>query len=143
MRVFASSLRFRDLGRPVLHRIDMDEVPHSSPRGLTIKSVDRTQGFRSFPILVRASGIASRASLIFGCFLVASPIGPRQATVAFSTTHKDGAAERPQQMRSFWRTATGISKHNHLRLSPKPDVEAQIPPPLPLPTRVFVQRSGS
>src|SRR6058998_729916 len=58
MRVFPSSLRFRDLRRSVLHRIDMDEVAGSSPAPPT--SDGREAPFRRlnpfFPLPRRRGG---------------------------------------------------------------------------------------
>jgi len=80
---------------------------------------------------VLGSVLRRRSLFKSGCFLVALPTSPRQATVGFSTTHEDGAAIKPQQMRSFWRAATGISKHKHRDSLQNRMLGVQISPPLP------------
>lgn len=124
---FASDAAFVCYRRGRPNCIDMDEVADSSPRGPTLKSVNGTRGFRSFPFSCGCPGFASHASSISGCFPVASPIGPRQPTTAFSKTREDGATKRPQQMRSFLRAGTGISKHNQSNSPSKPVVESSNP----------------
>ena len=54
-----------------------------------------------------------------GCFLVASPTGPRQATAGFSTTHEDGAG-KVATYEEFLASPNGHQQAQSFRLSSKP-----------------------